>query len=124
MSKRSIPTPSRGHGWFARQWLKTLKKSQADVCRGLGWKKASASEIITGKQRYNQDAVEELADFLNIRPYELLLHPEDAMNLRQLRHTAAQIARLNAVRDAIPVESKAKDAPEAEEAKPQRKRAS
>lgn len=94
-----------GHGWFAQQWLKTLEKSQADACRALGWSKATASDLISGKQRYNQDAVEGLAAFLSISPYELLLHPEDAMSLRQLRHSAAQIARINALRDAIPVNS-------------------
>jgi plasmid maintenance system antidote protein VapI len=102
MSAENRPSAS-GHGWFAQQWLKTMRKSQADACRALGWSKATASDLVSGKQRYNQDAVEGLASFLQISPYELLMHPQDAMSLRQLRNSAEQIARITAIRDAFPV---------------------
>lgn len=72
-----------------------LGKSQADAQRDLGWAKASASTLWNGKQRYTQDLVDEVSTWFHIRPYELLMHPADAMALRQLRETAAKIAVIN-----------------------------
>lgn len=98
MAKRR-DTGATGHGWFAQQWLETLDRSQADVCRALGWSKAKGSELISGKQRYNQENVEELAGFLHLSPYELLLHPDDAMKIRQIRQTARALAEVNLLSD-------------------------
>lgn len=119
---KSSDTSGVAHGWFAQQWLKTLEKSQADVCRALGWPKAKASDLISGKQRYNQDAVEDLAAFLNLRPFELLLHPEDAMQLRQLKRSADQIARMSVFRDVLGETAQPEAAePEQEKERPKRR---
>ena len=44
------------------------------------------------KVRYNQDAVNEVATYLNVHPYELLMHPDDAMALRRLRTDLVRVA--------------------------------
>ena len=72
-----------------------LEKSQADAVRELGWPKATASDLWNGNQRYTQDYVDEVSTWFRIRPYELLMHPADAMALRHLRETAARIAVIN-----------------------------
>ena len=80
------------HDWYLKEWLKTLNKRQADVVRELDWNKAKVSLTASGKQPYTRDDVNEMAAYLNLRPYELLMHPEDAMSLRQLRADAKRIA--------------------------------
>ena len=80
------------HDWFLKEWLATLGKKQADVVNDLDWNKAKVSLTASGKQPYTRDDVNEIADYLHLRPYELLMHPEDAMALRRLRDTAFRIA--------------------------------
>lgn len=82
------------HDWYAAAWLKHLGKKQADLVKHLDWNKAKASLTVRGKQPYDREAVNELADYLNLEPFELLLPPERAMNLRQLRASAEQIVSL------------------------------
>ena len=80
------------HDWYLRQWLKTLGKRQADIVRDLEWNKARVSLMIRGEQQYTRDAVNEVSAYLHLRPYELLMHPDDAMSLRRLREDAIRIA--------------------------------
>jgi hypothetical protein len=80
------------HDWYLKQWLKHFRKKQADVVRDLDWNKARVSLTASGKQAYTRDDVNEVADYLNLRPYELLMHPDDAMALRRLRADALRIA--------------------------------
>lgn len=92
--KRSTPPAQLGHQWYLREWAETLGKIQADAQRELGWSKASASDLWNGSQRYTQDLIDEVAVWFQIRPYELLMHPADAMALRQVRESAARIATI------------------------------
>ena len=80
------------HDWYLKQWLKTLNRRQADIVRDLGWNKARVSLMLRGEQPYTRDALNELADYLHLKPYELLMHPEDAMNLRRLRAEMIRLA--------------------------------
>lgn len=80
------------HDWYLKEWLATLRKKQADVARDLDWNKARVSLMIRGEQQYTRDAINELAAYLNIKPHELLMHPDDAMALRRLREDAIKIA--------------------------------
>lgn len=80
------------HDWFLKEWLKAVGKKQADMARELEWNKAKVSLTASGKQPYNREDVNEASAYLNIAPYELLMHPEDAMALRRLRQDAARIA--------------------------------
>jgi transcriptional regulator with XRE-family HTH domain len=80
------------HDWYLKQWLRTLHKKQADLERDLGLNKAKVSLTANGKQPYDRDLINVVADYLNLRPFELLMHPDDAMSLRRLREDAIRIA--------------------------------
>lgn len=80
------------HDWYLGQWLYTLSTSQAELERRTGWDKRKASHLVNGKQPYKRETVNEAADALNIEPFELLMHPDDAFALRRLRESAIQIA--------------------------------
>tara|TARA_Y100000114_G_scaffold153717_2_gene174287 strand:- start:37451 stop:37759 length:309 start_codon:yes stop_codon:yes gene_type:complete len=72
------------HDWFLNDWLKAKRKKQADVVRELDWNKAKVSLTASGKQPYTRDDVNEIAAYLEIHPWELLMHPADAAELRKL----------------------------------------
>lgn len=78
--------------WFLRQWMSALAMRQADLMARTGWDKRKASHLYNGSQQYNRSSLNEAAMALNISPWELLLHPEDAMAIRRLRADALQIA--------------------------------
>ena len=80
------------HDWFFRQWLRTLQLKQADVVARTDWPKSKVSKLVNGTVAYNRDIINEAADALNLRPFELLLHPDDAMAIRKLRESAVTIA--------------------------------
>ena len=82
------------HDWYLKEWLKTLGKKQADIVRDLDWNKARVSLMLRGDQQYNRDAINELVIYLNIKPHELLMHPQDAMALRKLQASAEQIVQI------------------------------
>lgn len=67
-------------------------KKQASLNNDLGWSKARMNAIWHGKQRFNRDLLFEVADWLGIEAYELLMHPKAALQLRQLREAAVAIA--------------------------------
>lgn len=92
MAKRGQKTQKDfSHTWYAREWLEHYGKIQADLVRDLNWPRAKASDIWNG-QPYRQELVDELAPYLNIKPYEMLLSPEMAMAIRSLRLMAGKIA--------------------------------
>lgn len=82
------------HDWHLAAWLATLRKRQADLVRDLDWNKAKASLMVRGMQPYTRDEVNELAAYLNIQPFELLMHPDDAMAYRRLRHAAEVMVQI------------------------------
>jgi hypothetical protein len=67
---------------------------KADLVRLTDYPKAKVSDLVTGKQRYNRDIMNEIAKALNIYPYELLMSPENAMTLRQMKIAVEQFARV------------------------------
>lgn len=80
------------HDWFLRQWLASTATTQADLCRATGWDKRKASFLVNGKQPYGREDINLAAMALHIAPFELLLHPDDAMALRRMRRDALHIA--------------------------------
>jgi len=90
--RKSQPPRQLSHHWFLKEWADHFGRVQMDAVRELGWAKATASGLWTGKQRYTQDYIDEVAAWLNIRPYELLMSPAEANSLRQLRASALRIA--------------------------------
>lgn len=81
------------HDWHFSAWLRYFDKKQADVVRDLEWNKSKASLMANGKQPYTRKEINELAAYLEIRPYELLMSPDDAMALRRLRQDAVQVVK-------------------------------
>ncbi|GGL48192.1 hypothetical protein GCM10010983_51940 [Caulobacter rhizosphaerae] len=86
------PPTELSHRWYLAEWAKAVGKIQADAQRELGWPKATASDLWRGRQRYNQELVDQVSNWLNVRPYELLLPPNEALALRDMRKSAQQIA--------------------------------
>ena len=96
------------HDWFLKEWLRYYGKKQADMVRELDWNKAKVSLTASGKQAYDREAVNEASAYLNIQPYELLMHPDDAMALRRLKRDAARIAATQEFEDSQTGESERK----------------
>ncbi|MBO9380422.1 transcriptional regulator [Sphingomonas histidinilytica] len=91
-----------GHDWYFNQWLAHFEKSQADVVQALEWNKSKVSLFASGKQRYHRDDVNQLAAYLNLEPFELLLPPDRAMAIRRLRENAIRIASDTASQTSAP----------------------
>lgn len=85
-------TDSRHPDWSLRAWMAYFDKKQAALVNELGWNKSKASFVWNGKQPYNRDIVNEIAAWLGIEPYELLMPPAKALALRQLEVSARMIA--------------------------------
>lgn len=77
---------------YLKEWLRALGKTQADVAKDLDWNKAKVSLIANGKQPYMRDDINQLAEYLNLRPFELLMHPDDAFGIRRLRAEMIRLA--------------------------------
>lgn len=58
---------------------------QTSLRARTGWSKRKASDLVTGTQRYNRDALNEAAGAMLLAPFELLMHPDDAYGIRKMR---------------------------------------
>lgn len=81
----------QNNDWYLAEWLAFRDKRQADIVRDLSWNKARVSLMIAGKQQYTRNTINDLAAYLKIAPYELLIHPNEAIAFRNLRAAAANI---------------------------------
>jgi hypothetical protein len=80
------------HDWYLKEWLRATGKKQKDLVKDLDWNKSKASLMVRGLQAYTKEEVNQVADYLNIRPWELLMLPEDAFALRRWRAEMIRIA--------------------------------
>ena len=71
--------------------MAALRKSQADLARDCDWTRGTMHGIYHGRTDYYRELVNLIASKLNIQPYELLMHPDDAMAIRQLRRDALTV---------------------------------
>ena len=78
--------------WYLREWMIHLGLKQTALVDDLGWLKSRASKFWNGKHSYRRELVNEIAAWLGIQPYELLMPPAEALRLRRLRETAVLIA--------------------------------
>lgn len=76
--------------WFIKEWLEATNTTQADLVRLTDYPKAKVSDLVNGKQRYNEDIINDIAKALNVYPYELLMHPERAFAARRLAQAVEQ----------------------------------
>jgi DNA-binding Xre family transcriptional regulator len=83
------------HDWYFKEWLQSCKKKQKDIVNDLGWNKAKVSLMWHGKQAYTREEINEIAAYLNIRPHELLMHPDDAHAIRRLKADMIRLAHEN-----------------------------
>lgn len=85
--------------WFLVEWMDACgisgRGAQARMMELTGWSRATMSQLYNGEQDYSPKIVNEAAAALNAEPYEMLMHPEKAMNLRKLRESAIRIAAEN-----------------------------
>jgi hypothetical protein len=81
-----------GPDWYLRDWMAHFGKRQAALSNELGWTKGRAHYVWHGNTPYGRDVVNEVAAWLGIEPFELLMPPRDALNLRRLRESAMAIA--------------------------------
>ena len=103
MAKRPKPAaPPAVFDWHLQEWMGSLGKIQADFVKELGWSKDKANKVWHGDQKYNRDILNEVSLWLNLRPYELLMAPDEAMALRRLRESAATIAATAQIPDHEP----------------------
>ena len=103
-----MPKPPPSHDWYLVQWCEHMGKRQSDLVADLDWNGSKASLMWKGKQRYHRDDVNQVAAYLGIEPFELLMHPADANAIKQFRIAAGQIAtvKLAAESEQMPTLSK------------------
>lgn len=92
MPRKAKQSTVIGPDWFLQEWMRYFKKSQADMCRLTGWSKATMSDIYNGTTNYYREILNEVARALEVSPFELLMHPDEAHALRRLRDSALTIA--------------------------------
>lgn len=66
-------------------------KKQVSLVKELGWQRARASKVWNGVNEYRRDLINEIADWLGLEPYELLLPPDRAMAIRGMYQSAENI---------------------------------
>lgn len=81
---------SRG---YVREWMELAGLRQADLVSKLNYSKAKAFAIWHGDQRLNEDIMDEIADLVHARPYELLMSPAVAHHFRRLEAVIADAVR-------------------------------
>jgi hypothetical protein len=83
------------YDWYLQDWMNLYGKVQFSLVTELGWQRATANKVWHGQQPYKRDMVNEVAAWLQVKPYELLMHPEDAMAIRRTREAAALVVANN-----------------------------
>lgn len=68
-------------------------KKQVDLVKELDWLRARASKVWNGKLPYKRETVNELAAWLGLEPYELLLPPERALAIRNFYQSAENVVQ-------------------------------
>lgn len=89
--KKSKPPRLLSHHWYLVEWAERLGVRQKDAINKLGWSKAQASDLFNGNQRYTQDLIDEVSQWLQLAPYELLMPPSEALAIRAMRDSAARM---------------------------------
>jgi transcriptional regulator with XRE-family HTH domain len=96
MARRGVPKGPVN--WYLREWMAACgldgRGSQAKMMEMTGWSKATMSQLFNGTQDYSPKVVNDAARALNAEPWELLMHPDQAMALRRLQTSASDVVRI------------------------------
>jgi hypothetical protein len=90
-SANSAGVRAEAPDWYLSDWMRTLKVSQAKLAAECDWTPSTMHGIYHGRTNYYREIVNLIASKLNIQPYELLMHPEQAMAVRKMQASAAEI---------------------------------
>ena len=82
--------------WYLQEWFATQDKIQRTLITELGWLPGKAYKVWHGIQEPKPSEMHDIAAFLNIRPHELMMHPEDAMRIRRLEAAVREVAAADA----------------------------
>ena len=82
--------------WYLQEWFATQGKIQRTLITELGWLPGKAYKVWHGIQEPKPSEMHDIAAFLNIRPHELMMHPEDAMRIRRLEAAVREVAAADA----------------------------
>lgn len=77
--------------WHLQAWMGVRKKRQSDLVKDLGWAKGRANKFYHGQHPYRREIVNELAAWLEIEPWELLMEPERADKIKRLMNAAHDV---------------------------------
>jgi len=75
---------SAGPDWYLHEWFATAGLKQNDLVTKLDYPKNTANRLWHGLQPFRRDHIQAISALLNIKPHELLMHPEEAMRIRRL----------------------------------------
>lgn len=81
------------HDWYLHDWFASAGLTQNALVLKLDYPKNTAHRLWHGLQPYRRDHVEDISSLLNIKPHELLMHPDDAMRIRRLEAVIAEVPR-------------------------------
>jgi transcriptional regulator with XRE-family HTH domain len=85
------------HDWYLKQWLRDKQVSQQWLADQLGVQKSMISRKATGVTPYDRDDINAVSAVLRLDPYELLMHPDDAHQIKRLRVALEEEHRLRVV---------------------------
>ncbi|HEY1071483.1 MAG TPA: helix-turn-helix transcriptional regulator [Brevundimonas sp.] len=86
-----------GPDWYLHEWFATAGLKQHDLVTKLDYPKNTANRLWHGLQPFRRDHIQAISELLNIRPHELLMHPEEAMRIRRLEAAVREVAKEEAV---------------------------
>lgn len=80
--------------------MATLRVKQATLAKECGWTNSTMHGIYHGRTDYYRELVNLISSKLNIEPFELLMHPDEAMAHRRMRIAAEQMVKVPMVETA------------------------
>jgi transcriptional regulator with XRE-family HTH domain len=80
--------------WYLQEWMRSKRVSQAWLAKECDWTPSTMHGIYHGRTSYYRDILNLIASKLNVEPFELLMHPEEANAFKQFQHNAAEVVKL------------------------------
>jgi len=97
MPKKTTPARMIGPDWFLVEWMQSKDISQAELARRCAWSKATMNDIVHGRTEYYRAILNQIARALDMHPWELLMSPEEANQIKRLRVAVEEEGRLKLV---------------------------